>query len=130
MNSTGKTAEIREDAQLVIEVLSEKEDIQLDYSAASISWLDTYIDEHRAELDARDKAILQEKFGAFLGESIRRNYGGEWVRGDQDRWMIAFGERGRTSPFDIIGEHLDHHISLSSIFEHIPVQFDRSATQN
>ena len=126
MNST----EIREDAQLVIEVLSEKEDIQLDYSAASISWLDDYIDEHRAELDTRDKAILQEKFGAFLGESIRRNYGGEWVRGEEDRWMIAFGEAGRTSPFEIIGEHLDHHIPLSSIFEHIPDQFNRSGAHN
>lgn len=130
MNSTGKTAEIREDAQLVIEVISEKEDILLDYTAASISWLDTYIDEHRAELDTRDKAILQEKFGAYLGESIRRNFGGEWVREDEDRWMIAFGETARTSPFEIIGEHLEHHIPLSSIFEHIPDQFNRSAARN
>ena len=130
MTSIGKTTEIREDAQLVIQVLSEKEDVRLDYSAASISWLDTYIDDHRAELDARDKAVLQEKFGAFLGESIRRNYGGEWVRGDEDRWMIAFGEQGRTSPYEIIGEHLDHHIPLSRIFRHIPDQFERNAARN
>lgn len=130
LNSLGKTTDLREDAKLVIEVLSEKEDVQLDFTAESISWLDTYIDQHRSELDARDKEILQEKFGAFLGESIRRNYGGEWVRGDEDRWMIAFGERGRTSPFDIIGQHLDHHIPLSQIFQHIPDQLDRNAAYN
>ncbi len=120
MNKVAESAELREDAQLVIEVLSEKEDIQLDFSADSVSWLDTYIEEHRAQLDESDKSVLQEKFGAYFGESIRHNYGGRWVKGSGNRWMIVFDEDQQMSPFEIIGEHLDHHIELTEVFEHLP----------
>ena len=120
MNTVVESSELREDAELVIEVLSEKEDVQLDYSADSISWLDAYIDEHRAKLDDGDKSVLREKLGAFLGESIRYNFGGRWVKDLDGSWMIVFDAEHQTSPFDIIGEHLDHHVSLSQAFEHLP----------
>ncbi|MDE2855482.1 MAG: hypothetical protein OXN88_15020 [Chloroflexota bacterium] len=120
MYTVAESSELQEDAELVIEVLSEKEDIELDYSVDSISWLDGYIDEHRGKLDAGDKSVLREKLGAFLGESIRRNYGGRWVKDSDDSWKIVFDEDHQTSPFDIIGEHLDHHGSLSQTFEHLP----------
>ncbi len=120
MNSIAKSSDLREDAELVIEVLSEKEDIQLDYTADSISWLDAYIDEHRAELDDGDKSVLREKLGAFLGESIRHNFGGRWVKGSDGNWMIVFDEEHQAAPFDIIGEHLDHSASLAQAIEHLP----------
>ena len=120
MSTVAESSELREDAELVIEVLSEKEDIQLDYTPDSILWLDAYIDEHRAKLDDGDKSVLREKLGAFLGESIRRNFGGRWVKGDDGSWMIVFDERHQAAPFDIIGEHLDHQASLSQAIEHLP----------
>ena len=120
MNTIADSVELQEDAQLVIDVLSEKEEIQLDYSKDSISWLDTYIERHRDELDERDKSLLQEKFGAYLGESIRHNYGGRWVKGSGDRWMIVFDEDYQASPFELIGEHLDHHTDLTEVFVHLP----------
>ena len=123
MNTAAESAELQEDAKLVIEVLSEKEDIQLDFSAGSVSWLDSYIEEHRAQLDESDKSVLQEKFGAFFGESIRHNYGGRRVKGSGDSWMIVFDEDYQMSPFEIIGEHLDHHIELTEVFEHLPDHF-------
>ena len=100
--------------------MNEKEAVELDFSAESVSWLDTYIDEHRAQLNENDKSLLQEKFGAFLGESIRRNYGGRWVKDSDDQWMITFDDQHHTSPFAIIGEHLHHHIALTHVFEHLP----------
>ena len=130
MTTATRTSEFQEDAQLVIDVLSEKEQVQLDFSAESISWLDNYIDEHRAELDDGDKLLLQEKFGAFLGESIRRNFGGRWVRGGDDNWMIEFGETDKASPFELIAQHLDHHTALTNEFQHIPDHIGRKAAQN
>ena len=124
MISVRESSELREDAQLVIDVLSEKEAIALDYSADSVSWLDAYIDQHREELNDGDKTVLQEKFGAYLGESIRRNYGGRWVKDSDDQWMIVFDERHQASPFDIIGEHLDHHTAMAQVFEHLPDVLD------
>ena len=70
MNTVAKASELHEDAQLVIEVISEKEDVRLDFSADSVLWLDTYIDQHRAKLNEGDKTVLREKLGAFLGETI------------------------------------------------------------
>ncbi len=119
MNALAESTELREDAQLVIDVMSEKEDVQLDFSAASVYWLDSYIEAHRAELDEGDKSLLQEKFGAFLGESIRRNCGGRWVKDSEDQWMIVFDEAHQAAPFAMIGEHLDHHTSLAGVFRHL-----------
>ena len=111
---------LREDAQLVIDVIGEKEAVQLDYSAESVRWLDDYIERHRAQLDASDKSLLQEKFGAYLGESIRHNFGGRWTRDSQGEWTIVFDEQRQASPFALIAEHLDHHTALSQNFVSLP----------
>jgi len=113
-------ANLQEDAQLVIEVISEKESVKLDYSAKSVRWLDSYIDRHRGELDAGEKSLLQEKFGAYLGESIRHNYGGRWARTSDGEWTIVFDERHKASPFALIAEHLDHHTALAQTFASLP----------
>ena len=120
MNTVAESSDLREDAELVIEVLSEKEDIRLDYSADSIFWLDGYIDEHRAKLDAGDKSVLREKLGAFVGESIRHNFGGRWVKASDGSWMIVFDDEHQAAPFEIIGKHLDQNASLAQAFEHLP----------
>ncbi len=123
-----KASELHEDARLVIEVIREKEEVELDYSADSILWLDAYIEQHRAELSEGDKTVLREKLGAFLGETIRQHYGGQWVEGSGNHWMIAFGERGQTSPFDMISDHLNNQNSLTQLFQHIPDRI--KASQN
>jgi len=130
LNTAAKASELHEDAQLVIEVISDKEDVRLDFSADSILWLDTYIDRHRAKLNEGDKTVLREKFGAFLGETIRRHYGGQWVKGNGNHWMIAFGEQSQASPFDMISDHLDNQTSLTQFFQHIPDHINRRASQN
>ena len=111
---------LREDAQLVVDVIGEKEAVQLDYSAESVRWLDDYIERHRGELDASDKSLLQEKFGAYLGESIRHNFGGRWTRDSQGEWTIVFDEQRHASPFALIAEHLDHHTALAQAFASLP----------
>ena len=69
MSTVAESTELREDAKLVIEVLGEKEDIQLDFSADSVSWLDTYIEQHRAELDEGDKSVLARESLALTSAS-------------------------------------------------------------
>lgn len=120
MSASALPANLQEDAQLVIDVIGEKEAVKLDYSAESVRWLDGYIDRHRGELDAGDKSLLQEKFGAYLGESMRHNYGGRWTRAHDGEWTIVFDERHQTSPFALIAEHLDHHTALAQTFASLP----------
>ncbi len=120
MSTSVLPANLQEDAQLVIDVISEKESVQLDYSARSVRWLDSYIEQHRGELDASEKSLLEEKFGAYLGETIRHNYGGRWTRANDGEWAIAFDEQHQTSPFTLIAEHLDHHTALAQTFASLP----------
>lgn len=129
MNSVSQPSELQDDAKLVIDIMNEKEAVQLDFSADSISWLDTYINQHRSDISEQDKHILREKFGAFVGETIRQNYGGRWDKAG-DEWMIVFDNQNHTSPFEMVGEQLDNAASLTSLYKRIPELFDRNASQN
>ena len=116
----GAVPNLHDDAQLVIDVINEKEQVQLDFSADSVRWLDSYIERHRGELDAGDKSLLQEKFGAYLGESMRHNFGGRWTRDEHGEWTIVFGEERQASPFALIAAHLDHTTALARTFTSLP----------
>ncbi len=130
MNTVTKSSELQEDAKLVIEVMSEKEDVQLDFSENAISWLDTYIDQHQHELSEEEKTLLSEKFGAFVGETIRRNYGGQWIHTDSDEWMIAFDDNVQTAPFQMVSATLHNESSLAKLYHRIPELFDNKAIRN
>lgn len=130
MNIVAGQSELRENAELVVSVLNEKEHAQLDYSPDSISWLEAYIDQHRPQLSDDDKRILHEKFGSYLGEVIRLNYGGEWYEVDEGEWAIAFNNEPAAHPFDIVHDHLYHAESMARLYEQIPELFDRKADSN
>jgi hypothetical protein len=110
--------------------MSEKEDVQLDFSADAISWLDTYIHQHYNTLSEDDKTVLCEKFGAFVGETIRRNYGGQWVQANENNWMIVFDDQAKTEPFEMVSATLDRRSSLTSLYQQIPELFDNNAIRN
>lgn len=130
MNTITHTSELSEDAKLVIEVMNEKEDVQLDFSADAITWLDTYINQHASDLSDNEKTVLREKFGAFVGETIRHNYGGQWVQADGDEWMIVFDDSAQTAPFEMVTATLDKQSSLTKLYHRIPELFDNNAVQN
>jgi len=130
LNTIAHSSELQDDAKLVIDVMSEKEDVQLDFSADAISWIDTYINQHQHDLNENDKTVLREKFGAFVGETIRRNYGGQWVQADGDEWMIAFDDNAQTAPFEMVSATLDNGSSLTHLYQRIPELFDGNAKQN
>lgn len=53
----------------------------LDYSAASIESLETVLANISASLDLSDKDIVEREvkiWGSYLGETVRRNFGGTW----------------------------------------------------
>ena len=129
LNMLSQPSELQEDARLVIDVMSEKEDVTLDFSVDSISWLDTYINQHRNDLSDNDKQILREKFGAFVGEAIRHTFGGQWVQAD-DEWMIGFNDDAQTSPFEMVSQQLYNKVSLTSLVQRIPELFDPNAPHN
>ena len=63
----------------------------LDFAPDTLSFVDHWVREARAELAERPEAaeIVQAAAGAYLGEVIRRAFGGYWVaEGDHADWRL------------------------------------------
>jgi hypothetical protein len=58
---------------------------EFDYSVESVAELDCAIANFHAPGEAMESTILG--YGAYLGETIRRTFGGEWVQGDEGVWV-------------------------------------------
>jgi hypothetical protein len=64
----------------------------LDYAPDTLSFVDQWLRDARAEIARRPEAIelVQSAAGAYLGEVIRRAFGGEWVvDGPVSAWRLC-----------------------------------------
>jgi hypothetical protein len=65
--------------------------VPLDGTSDTLSLLDQYVKDARAELAVKPEALdlLSATIGAYLGEVMRRAFGGVWfAEGDYDAWRI------------------------------------------
>ena len=92
---------IRSNAELVAEQMRPLSGLAFDYDAASVEWLDGYIERQRERLadDIRAVNRLVSVLGSYLGECIRRAYGGEWRRSEQGLG-VYFTETVAAFPFN------------------------------
>ncbi len=92
---------IRLNAELVAEQMRPLSGLAFDYDAASVEWLDGYIERQRENLAGNEATVnrLVSVLGSYLGECIRRVYGGEWRRGEQGIG-VYFTETVAAFPFN------------------------------
>ncbi|HRG96731.1 MAG TPA: DUF6278 family protein [Polyangiaceae bacterium] len=67
--------------------------VLLDGTSDTLSLLDQYVRDARAEIAAKPAALelLATSAGAYLGEVLRREYGAEWLaEGDPSGWRLLF----------------------------------------
>jgi len=114
---------IRENAALVVAGRA-REGVILGYDEAGVAWLDVYIDRNRASFDAATTDRLVGVFGAYLGECIRRQYGGAWAR-ERGTWAIRFDDRNAAYPFAKVAKHFANgpEDSILGLFTLIPRVF-------
>jgi hypothetical protein len=65
--------------------------VPLDGTSDTLSLVDQYVRDARADLNVKPEALelLTATIGAYLGEVIRRAYGGTWYAiGDYDGWRL------------------------------------------
>jgi len=66
--------------------------IALDFEPDTLSFLDQWVRDARGEMERRPEIveIVQSSAGAYLGEVIRREFGGEWIaQGTSDAWRLC-----------------------------------------
>ncbi len=70
-----------------------KYDVRLDKTKDTLSVLDHYVRDARAEVQAKAESLplLQAAIGAYFGEVVRREFDAEWFcQGDHDGWRLDF----------------------------------------
>ncbi len=111
-------------AELVIRTMREQAGMELAYDGKSVAWIEAYIECHRKELDRKTIDGLVGMFGSFLGECLRRHYGGRWVEAN-GYWGIEFSAGNVAFPFAKVGKQFDNGLgdSIKSFHDLIPILF-------
>jgi hypothetical protein len=117
---------IQANAELVAKQLN------LGFDEASVKWLDGYIERLRLNPTYANSDQLKDNLGCFLGECIRRVYGGEWVE-DQYGLSIRFDPRNGVFPHAKVAKQFKNgsaqgdsvyglYTSIGPIFKRSPAQ--------
>lgn len=112
---------IKANAALVLKTFEEQ---NLDYNQESVAWLDGYIERNRLGWDEASAEKLSGILGAFLGECIRLNYGGEWQMTEYGLG-ISFSDGNAAFPFNKIRKQIENgsEDSIASFYDSISVLF-------
>lgn len=118
---------IRRNAELVVKVFAENNNVNLDFDENSVEWLDGYIERNRENFDEETINRLVGVLGSFLGECICRNFGGEWSQ-DENGLAVKFDENNAVFPFNKIEKQFRNGAedSILSFYQTIPVIFNLS----
>lgn len=116
---------IRRNADLVVKVFAENNNVSLDYDEDSIEWLDGYIERNRENFDEATINRLVSVLGSFLGECVKRNFGGEWAQ-TENGLAIVFSDGNGVFPFSKIEKHFrnGNEDSIFSFYQTIPIIFN------
>jgi hypothetical protein len=85
--------EVAELAAACVRFVATKYKVPLDFEPETLSVVDQYVRDGRAELSAKPEALdlLQASIGAYFGETLRRAFGATWFcDGDHDGWRLDF----------------------------------------
>lgn len=91
---------IRANAELVVQHMSQHAGFELDYDESSIEWLDGLIERQRVkdDFDLETNRGLSDKLGCFLGEALCVNLGGEWQQTEYGLGVV-FSDGNTAFPF-------------------------------
>ena len=84
---------VAELAAACVRFVAAKYKVPLDFEPETLSLIDQYVRDGREDLASKPEALdlLQATIGAYLGETMRRAFGGSWFcDGDHDGWRLDF----------------------------------------
>ncbi len=82
---------VRQNAELVIQLMREMENTELAYDLASVKKLEDFIERIRLTVSQETAWQVSNNLGAFFGECIRHRYGGEWQMVDEQPGLVMAG---------------------------------------
>lgn len=112
--------QFRENAALAVRAVRDSHGFDLTYDAIGVQWVDDHINDLRGRMPFAMLHPYVEVFGSFLGESLIRTYGGDWVERDGE-WGVQINEDVWAAPFTKTFKHFangpkDSIANLFSVF--------------
>lgn len=103
-----------------------KNQLNLDYDAKSIRFIEEFIERQRNNFDTEQRKGLVNSIGSFVGQCIIKNYGGQWqVDQDTQTVCVAFDDKNKIFPFAKTTKQFENGLedSLYSFYTIIPTVF-------
>ena len=124
---------IQRNAELVIESTYQQFGVSLAYDGELVDWLDEHIEQLREKnYSPDDIAILINVLGSFYGESIRRQFNGEWTE-YKGAYMVRLENDQLVSPFSKVMKQFESGASsgesVAAYFATIPRLLERFRNQ-
>lgn len=114
-------------AMLLIEEFQELAEFELGYDEKSVEWVDNHISQLKEQkhCNREFEEEMTVKIGSYLGECIRENYGGEWIK-TNDGWAVEVNNELTAFPFVKTKKRFDngYEDSIHSFFDavrHLPI---------
>jgi hypothetical protein len=105
----------------LVRQMARKLGVEVGFDEAGVHWLGGFIDRQRSVATDAQKADALDTLGSFLGECIRRTYGGEWQENEHGL-LVKINERVSVYPFNKVQKHLKNEDgdSVLGLFNSIP----------
>lgn len=121
---TNLSESVLENAENTIMMFGRSHNVNLAYDEKSVRFLDDFINESSSKYNEEQRNKLVEFLGSFLGECVRRTYGGSWEIINNEA-AIRFDENNAVFPFNKIRKQFENGAedSILSFYQIIPMVF-------
>ena len=120
----------KELAGKLISTMLAQSGVELGYDDASVEWVDGFIERQRVRFQGDQANGLVNVIGAFVGECVIANYGGNWRADEDGAWGVYFDNDNAAFPFAKVRKQFDNGReggdSVHSFYSTIPYLFLRT----
>jgi hypothetical protein len=105
---------------------SVKTQLNLKYDIDSIKFIEGFIERNKSSFGKEETKGLINSLGAFLGQCIIENYGGQWqLDNEMGTMAVVFDDKNKAYPFSKVNKQFDNGLedSLYSFYTIIPTIF-------
>ncbi|MBX7153597.1 MAG: hypothetical protein U0Y96_14830 [Candidatus Kapaibacterium sp.] len=102
-----------------------KATLKIKYDSDGVKFVEGFIERNKVQIAKEEWTGLINSCGAFLGQCIIENYGGQWTKEDSGHVAIAFDDKNKVYPFSKVGKQFDNGLedSIHSMYTIIPTIF-------
>lgn len=99
-----------------------KTSLGIKFDKKGVKYLEGFIERTKSQIDKDEWSGLITSCGAFLGQSIIEEYGGEWSTEENGQISISFDENNKVFPFSKVSKQFDNGLedSIFSFYSIIP----------